>query len=134
MSFCPKCRFEYLAGFTTCPDCEEKLVTVLPEEEPEIEPEPESYENWVQIARLTSQQIAEMVVEMLRDNEIRATALSGSGPLGITGQMGFASHRPIVGSYSVMVPRESAAEADKLGEALLGDIWRDSRTDEEESE
>jgi len=31
MPFCPKCRFEYIAGTTTCPDCGLALVESLPE-------------------------------------------------------------------------------------------------------
>lgn len=34
--FCPKCRSEYVEGFTTCNDCNAPLVSELP---PESEPE-----------------------------------------------------------------------------------------------
>lgn len=30
MPYCPKCRYEYRAGFSTCPDCDVKLVEELP--------------------------------------------------------------------------------------------------------
>jgi hypothetical protein len=30
MSFCPKCRAEYIEGVETCPDCQVKLVDELP--------------------------------------------------------------------------------------------------------
>jgi hypothetical protein len=33
--FCPKCRYEYRAGFYVCPDCNTNLVDTLPEEQPE---------------------------------------------------------------------------------------------------
>ncbi len=32
MSWCPKCRNEYVEGVTTCPDCDVELVNELPEE------------------------------------------------------------------------------------------------------
>jgi hypothetical protein len=32
MPFCPNCKYEYLPGNTTCPDCGEKLVDSLSEE------------------------------------------------------------------------------------------------------
>lgn len=32
MSFCPNCKYEYVAGTTNCPDCGETLVDSLPEE------------------------------------------------------------------------------------------------------
>ena len=40
MSFCPKCRYEYVPGIKECPDCAIKLVEKLHEKERE-EPEPD---------------------------------------------------------------------------------------------
>jgi hypothetical protein len=37
MPFCPTCRFEYLPGETTCPDCHVPLVAELPRTEPRSE-------------------------------------------------------------------------------------------------
>lgn len=37
MPFCPKCRFEYLPGETTCPDCYVPLVAELPPAGPRTE-------------------------------------------------------------------------------------------------
>ena len=34
--FCPKCRDEFRAGISFCPDCELPLVSVLPEESPAL--------------------------------------------------------------------------------------------------
>lgn len=33
MPYCPKCRYEYRADVTKCPDCDEKLVDELPAEQ-----------------------------------------------------------------------------------------------------
>ena len=35
MPFCPKCECEYREGFEICSDCDEKLVSKLPEKPPE---------------------------------------------------------------------------------------------------
>lgn len=40
MSFCPSCKYEYIPGITTCPDCDVELVEKLPEEEPKQETDP----------------------------------------------------------------------------------------------
>jgi|WetSurMetagenome_2_1015567.scaffolds.fasta_scaffold289401_2 hypothetical protein len=37
MPFCPKCRYEYREGFTTCSDCGAALVATLPEAPAEAE-------------------------------------------------------------------------------------------------
>ncbi|MCL5104188.1 MAG: DUF2007 domain-containing protein [Armatimonadetes bacterium] len=35
MPYCPKCRYEYRAGFSRCPDCDVSLVEELPAEKVE---------------------------------------------------------------------------------------------------
>jgi len=120
MSFCPKCRYEYKAGVTTCPDCEVELVASLPD------PEPEGgvrYDNWVQLARLTSAEYAEMIRGRLEDMGIPVTILSGAGHFGVTGQMGPSSSVPIGGGFSVAVPDEFVVQADAEGEAMFGEDW-----------
>jgi len=32
MPFCPECKYEYVSGIATCPDCGRKLVAKLPED------------------------------------------------------------------------------------------------------
>jgi len=138
MPFCPECRYEYKEGIITCPDCGEKLVSVLPKKpahnSADAEEDYSQYQNWVQLVRLTSQQYAEMVVDALRSKNIPAVIHSGAGHFGITGQLGTNSFRPIGGGYSIMVPDKFAREADREGEAILGDTWRNSRVDDSADE
>jgi hypothetical protein len=35
MPFCPSCKYEYIVGIKTCPDCDIDLVDELPDEMPE---------------------------------------------------------------------------------------------------
>ncbi|MEW6410836.1 MAG: hypothetical protein AB1483_00015 [Candidatus Zixiibacteriota bacterium] len=122
--FCPKCRYEYEAGVEVCPDCDEPLVASLPVEDAD---DGEGYEDWVQLARLTSQQSAAMILEVLREKDIPAVILSGAGHFGLTGQMGPSSYRPIDGAYSVVVPEDFVVDADREGQAILGEEWERSR-------
>ncbi|HUV30399.1 MAG TPA: hypothetical protein VMY05_04815 [Acidobacteriota bacterium] len=128
MPFCPQCRYEYEAGTVTCPDCDEQLVESLPEAGGAGAPESRSgRKDWVLIARLTSREYAEMVLEGLRAKDIPAVVHSATGHFGQTGQMGTSTFRPVGGGYSLMVSREHVAEADREAELILGDIWRQSR-------
>jgi len=122
--FCPKCRYEYQPHLTECPDCNEKLVAVLPDEPKEESPEV----TWVQLARLTSFPSAHMIIDVLRSRDIPAVVLSGGGHFGHTGQMGSTSYRPIDGAYyTIAVPEEFVAEADAEAEAVLGEEWAKGR-------
>jgi hypothetical protein len=128
MPYCPKCRYEYRKGITNCPDCGEWLVDDLPDAIDEDSYEEDSlYEDWLQLARLTSYQYAEMIIEGLRSKNIPAVILTGGGYFGHTGQMGISSSLPIGGGYSIMVPRDFAAEADTEAELILGDEWKKAR-------
>jgi hypothetical protein len=128
MPFCPKCRYEYLPGVNTCPDCNEKLVASLPEPEADDADrgEPE-YKDWVQLARLTSYEYTRMIQEVFTERGIPIVIHSGTGHFGQTGQMGMSSFRPVGGGYSIMVPLEFVTAADREAEAILGDTWRGSR-------
>lgn len=131
MPFCPGCRYEYTpeSGVSTCPDCDQQLVAVLPTEEPDLAETDASlsYRNWVTMVRFTSYEYTEMVVEIFRSKHIPVVVNSGAGHFGVTGQMGMSSARPVGGGFSIMVPEEFAADADLVGEEVLGDVWCDSR-------
>jgi hypothetical protein len=127
MPFCPKCRYEYQAGIAKCPDCDETLVSSLPDETETPDEPLKEYKDWIHLARLTSYQSAVMIVETLRDKAIPVVVNSGAGHFGITGQMGPSSFRPIDGAYSIMVPREYIIDADREAETLLGDEWINAR-------
>ena len=124
MPFCPKCRYEYTPEVATCPDCNERLVTSLPIEEEAAEV---VYEDWTQVARLTSPQYAEMLLEALQAKDIPIVIQSGSGYFGQIGQMGMSALALIGGGYSVMIPLKFVADADREAAALLGEIWEHAR-------
>lgn len=122
MPFCPGCHYEYEPTMSICPDCDEKLVDVLPEEPQETE-----YRDWTPIVRLTAEQYAEMIVDALRAEKIPVVAQSGAGHFGQTGQMGPSSFRAVGGGYSLLVPLQFVEQADQIGFGLLGEEWEKAR-------
>lgn len=127
MPFCPNCRYEYDAGVTECPDCEEELVPSLPEPDDETIDLEGKYDDWVELARLTSQPSVAMLIEALHDSEIPAVVLSGAGHFGQTGQMGSSSFRPVGGAYTILVPEDFVQEADQEATAILGEEYEKCR-------
>ncbi len=124
MPFCPKCFTEYNEGVEQCADCNSPLVPVIPDIEVELPPE---YKDWIHLARLTSSEYAEMVLEILQKKEIPSVILSGAGHFGLTGQMGMSSFRRVGGGYSLMVPREFVKDADHEAALIVGDEWEKAR-------
>lgn len=123
MPFCPKCRYEYRPEISECPDCQEKLVPALSLEPEEADGPGREYD-WVPIARMTSVQYAEMVIEALRSKDIPALLADRTGHFGKTGQMGTDSFRPISGAVTTLVvPREFVSDAAREAEVILGDEW-----------
>jgi hypothetical protein len=127
MPFCPKCRYEYESGVSVCPDCDEPLVAELPPlESDDPSADLSRYRDWVQLARMSSPEYAELVLQALRSKDIPAVILSGTGHFGITGQMGATAFRAVGGGYSLMVPSEHIFEADQEGRSVLGQDWDNS--------
>ncbi len=133
MPFCPQCRYEYEIGIRECPDCGAKLVDRLPDIEAEAADKPE-YENWIPLASLTSQQIAEMVLESLRVKDIPAVIHSGVGYFGQAGSMGTSLYAPVGGAYILLVPEEYIEDADAEGRLILGDDWDKAKIVDTETE
>jgi len=133
--FCPKCRYEYKDDITNCPDCGDKLVKELPPEPVDLTgPDFEKYENWIHIARINSNEYAEMLIEGLRAKDIPVISQSGTGFFGKTGQMGMSSFPPVGGGYSIYVPEEFLGDADQEAQIILGDIWQTSKLIDIEAE
>ncbi|RMF62728.1 MAG: DUF2007 domain-containing protein [Calditrichaeota bacterium] len=65
MPFCPKCKYEFVEGMTSCPDCQVDLVEKLPEEE-----QPGSDFKWVVLHAFPGPVYAEMVKETLQRHDI----------------------------------------------------------------
>lgn len=122
MPYCPNCQTEYTEGIKTCADCGEPLIDEMPKDD-----EGRHYDNWIQIARLSSFEMVEMLTEVWEDNDIPHVVQSGTGHFGITGQMGASSFRPVGGFYSLYVPEEFIGDADAEGQGVLGDEWLKSR-------
>lgn len=122
--FCPNCRYEYMETVTVCPDCDERLVSQMPEP---ADDKGTDYKDWVQLARLTAHEYAEMIIEALHANDIPAVVMGGAGHFGQTGQMGPSSARPIGGSFSLMVPHEFVDQADQIAGSILGEEWEKAK-------
>jgi hypothetical protein len=122
--YCPNCGFEYEDGEVYCHDCGEDLVSDKPDS---INGEEAIYEDWVELARLTSLQSVEMLLEVLRSKDIPSVVRSGAGYFGLTGQFGPSSYRPVGGAFTLLVPQDFVSDADREGTAILGDEWANSK-------
>ncbi len=123
MPFCPKCKYEYVASVSKCPDCNENLVDSLPEESDLTDDNFEKYKDWIPLAKFNSDQIAAMTLGSLRSKDIPSVILSGTGHFGMTGQMGASAFRPIGGSYTLLIPEEYVIIADKECKMIFGSEW-----------
>lgn len=133
MPFCPSCGYEYEPGVTRCADCDMALVDALPENVSDDFAHI-AEEDWIEIARLTSLQYAEMLLEVWHKNNIPSILRSHAGFFGFTGQMGTDSFAPVGDAFSLLVARDYLVEADAEAEAMLGDTWRAARVIDIEEE
>jgi hypothetical protein len=128
MPFCPKCRYEYQSHVTVCPDCNEPLVSHLFDDKHATQSQSEKpFEKWVPIVLLESRQYAEMVSEGLRAKNIPAVVYSTAGHSGFYGHMADEILKPKGHGHFILVPTEFIEDADKEGEVMLGETWRNSR-------
>lgn len=126
MPFCPKCHYEYKDDVQTCPDCNLPLVANLDAVDREAD-DPDADRKWVALAKLTSQQHAEMLIEALRAKDIPAVLESDSGFFGMTGQMGPSSFQPVGDGFVIHVDVDKVVEANAAGAAIVGESWEASR-------
>jgi hypothetical protein len=127
MPFCPKCRYEYGPETFVCADCDEPLVATLPPLGDEDGVEVMPADEMVPLARLTSHDLAEMLIEALHQANIPAYMHSEAGYFGATGQMGISSYQSAGGGYLLLVHQDFVEQADVIGAGILGDAWDGSR-------
>jgi len=128
--FCPKCGYEYREGILTCPDCDEDLVEKLPEDIYENAADKSDSYDWINIARLNSWQTAEMLVEALRTRGIPAVLISRAGHFGQLASVPVTAMSAAGGGYSILVPSDFVADADREAEAILGAEWEKARLED----
>jgi hypothetical protein len=124
--FCPVCESEYEAGVTSCPDDGSELVERLT---PENTVRDHSEARFVPLHNIGSPAEAEMVVDILQQNEIRAAVQSG----------GADALSPLLSSASpgalVLVDERDLERARELYDSFFGgDITPLTGATEEEEE
>jgi len=102
--FCPKCRYEYKPGVTTCPDCEVPLVPELP-----AETEPE-FAELVTVLTTSDVSTALLARSLLEEAGI-SCFLKGHGPMELLGTRS-------ISFVSGSDPGEIQVRADDVSEAV----------------
>lgn len=121
MPFCPKCKYEYQPEVSKCPDCGDRLVASLALEPEEAE---ETQYDWTPIAKITSPQYGEMILEVLRAKEIPAILSDSSGHFSKIGAVGPTSFQPVAGvGTTLLVPKENIEDAAGEAQVILGEEW-----------
>jgi len=83
MPICPRCLTEYVAGVSRCRDCEAELVDSLPQSQREAETD-DQFE-LVELASFGTVSEAEMIQELLSNNNIETVLRGESDPIGAPG-------------------------------------------------
>lgn len=63
MSYCPKCKYNFIDEIKTCPDCNMELIDQVPEDH-------EVATEWISLTKVTSAVMADMLKEALEENDI----------------------------------------------------------------
>ena len=128
MLYCSHCKYEYENEVSVCPDCGEQLVEApIPIKDNHADIDQSAPGEWIPLAQFTSDQYSEMVVEALRDKEIKVILQSSTGYFGKSGQMGMSSFQAAGSGIVVLVEKNSVVEADLIGQAILGELWEKSK-------
>jgi len=128
--YCPRCGYEYRKGMFTCPDCDEDLVEELPDDSDLDSTDESGAYDWINIARMTSWETAEMLVDGLRNRGIPAVVISKAGHYGQLTSVPVAAMSAAGGGYSILVPSEFVSDADREAEAILGEEWEKARLED----
>lgn len=109
--FCPVCESEYETGITRCPDDDAELVEVLT---PENTMHDHSEARFVPLHNVGSPAEAEMIYDILRQNNIRTAVQSG----------GADAFSPLLSTTSpgalVLVDERDLVRAEELYESFFG--------------
>jgi len=119
MPFCPSCRYEYVAGVATCPDCNQPLVDVLPEATADPG-SPEKEREWKLLYYATSRPAAEFLKETLLASGVDTVVkyrgrFFGRGVSYGLGAIGDAA------DAEVWVNKEQFAQAEEIRKQTVGD-------------
>jgi hypothetical protein len=113
MPFCPKCKYEYNPGIEICPDCDEKLIQSLPEEEPEEEKKEElEFDKDLDLALLGAIDMmnppyARFLKQSLEDSDIPCLVKRHSG---------------MVGMVEIYVPKDKLEEAKEIKDQIINNF------------
>ncbi len=124
MPFCPNCGIEYRAGFTRCTDCNAELVPSLPQELPaEGDTEPVEL---AELAAFPNASEAEMIQELLEDNNISTVLRGDVDPLGVV---------PGSTNITLLVKQADLPEAQKLYEEYFaGEVEGEPQLESDDEE
>ena len=112
MPFCPKCRYEYTAGSTRCPDCGVDLVDSFPAEELA------SDVRFVPMPGLPGKIYAEMVREVLIQKGIPCYLRSD----GLLDSYGISGTGPMNRGVRIFVPEDALEEAVQIQHQMMDHI------------